>query len=186
MTLKCNGWPQKAINRAPLLYYVKLCASFQIYRWIQTGDTVRKRLTRVKSGDFFVPCDPEIWCMTLENKGEFQSEKWIQTAVTAQKRSIQAQIVDFFVHVTLKFDKWHWKTLRDKIDDYFVSSDLKIWQMTLKNNRPPLLCYFKLCASFCIHWWNQIGVAVRKCPIWVKIVFPAVWPWNLTDDLEKQ
>ena len=26
--------------------------------------------------------------------------------------------------------------------------DLEIWQMTLINNRAPLLCYFKLCASF--------------------------------------
>ena len=40
--------------------------------------------------------------------------------------------------------------------------DLEIWGMTLKNNTPPLLCYFKLCASFLSHWWN------------------------LTDDLQKQ
>ena len=46
--------------------------------------------------------------------------------------------------------------------------DLEIWRMTLKNNRAPLLCYFKLCASFCSHWWFQTGVTVRKRPIWVK------------------
>ena len=40
--------------------------------------------------------------------------------------------------------------------------------MTLKNNRGPLLCYFKLCASFHSHWWIQTGVTVRKRPIWVK------------------
>ena len=34
-------------NRAPLLYYTKLCASFQIHRWIQTGVIVRKRLSWV-------------------------------------------------------------------------------------------------------------------------------------------
>ena len=39
-------------NRTPLLYYVKLCVSFQIHRWIQTGVTVRKRWFRVKIGDF--------------------------------------------------------------------------------------------------------------------------------------
>ena len=65
--------------------------------------------------------------------------------------------------------------------------DIEIWRMTLKNNRAPLLCYFKLYASFCSHRWIQAGVTVRKRPIWVKIyVFLAVWPWNLTDDLEKQ
>ena len=38
----------------------------------------------------------------------------------------------------------------------------------LENNRAPLLFYFKLCASFRSHWWNQTGVTVRKRPIWVK------------------
>ena len=40
--------------------------------------------------------------------------------------------------------------------------------MTLKNNRAPLLRYFKLCAAFRSHWWIQAGVRVRKRPIWVK------------------
>ena len=49
-------------NRAPLLYYIKLCASFQIHRWIQTGVTVRKRSIQVKIGNF--------WChVTLKFDG---------------------------------------------------------------------------------------------------------------------
>ena len=51
-------------NEAPLLYYVKLCASFQSHQWIQTGVTVRKRSIRDKIGDFFVPCDLQIRWMT--------------------------------------------------------------------------------------------------------------------------
>ena len=51
---------------------------------------------------------------------------------------------------------------------YFEPCDLEIWRMTLKNNRAPLLCYFKLCAAFRTHWWIQTGVTVRKRPIWVK------------------
>ena len=54
-------------NRAPLLYYIKLCASFQSYGWIQTGVTVRKRSIRVKNRQFFVLCDLQIWRMTLKN-----------------------------------------------------------------------------------------------------------------------
>ena len=46
--------------------------------------------------------------------------------------------------------------------------DLEIWRMTLQNNRAPLLCYFKLCASFRSHWWIQTSITVRKRPIWVK------------------
>ena len=40
-------------NRAHLLHYIKLCASFQIYQWIQTGVTVWKCLIWVKMDDFF-------------------------------------------------------------------------------------------------------------------------------------
>ena len=58
--------------------------------------------------------------------------------------------------------------------------------MTLKNNRTPLLCCFKLCASFDSHRWNQTKVTVRKRSIWVKIseLLSRVtlkfdgWPWK--------
>ena len=82
-------WITSENNRAPFLYCVKLCASFQVYWWIQTGVTVRKRPIRVKIGYFFVPCDIEIWWMTLKNNSSpllcyvklcasFHHYKWIQ------------------------------------------------------------------------------------------------------------
>ena len=52
---------------------------------------------------------------------------------------------------------------------FFSPCDLEIWWMTPKNNRAPLLCYFKLFASFRSHWWIQTGVTVRKRLIWVII-----------------
>ena len=74
-----------------------------------------------------------------------------------------------------------------QIRRFLEPCDLEIWPMTLQNNRAPLLCYFKLCASFCSHWWIKTWVIIRKRPIWVKFNdFSAVWPWNLMDDLEKQ
>ena len=42
---------------------------------------------------------------------------------------------------------------------FFEACDLAIWRMTLKNNRAPLLFYFKLCASFGGHWCIQICVS---------------------------
>ena len=39
-------------NRAPLLCYFSLCASFHSHRWIQTGVTIRKRPISVKTGNF--------------------------------------------------------------------------------------------------------------------------------------
>ena len=54
-------------NRASLVFYFKLCASFHNHWSIQTWVTVRKHPIWVKIGDFFVPCDLEIWRMTLKN-----------------------------------------------------------------------------------------------------------------------
>ena len=152
-----NWWITKKNNRAPLLYYVKLCASLQIHRWSHTWVTVRKRSIRVKIGDFFVPRDLDIRWMTLKNNrapllyyiklcAAFQSHWYIQTGLTVRKRAI-----------------------RVKIGIFFVPHDLKNWWMTLKNYRAPLLCCFKLCASFHSHWWIQTGVTVWKRPNWVKI-----------------
>ena len=211
-------------NRAPLLYYIKHCASFQSHQWIQTGITVRKCSIRVKIGYLFCvtlkfggwpwksighisystsifehhfkefklewrsgnaqfvsksaifwPRDLEIWRMILINNrwtlpyhikqcASFQSHRWIQTGVTVRKRPIEVR------------NRW-----------FSVPCDLEIWLMTLKNNRAPLLCYFKLCASFHSHLWIQTGVTVRKHPLCKnRRFFLTVWPWNLTDDLEKQ
>ena len=55
-----------------------------------------------------------------------------------------------------------------QIRRFLEPCDLEIWRMTFKNNRAPLLCYFKLCAAFRAQWWIQTGVTVRKRPIWVK------------------
>ena len=44
-------WMTSKNNRALLLYYVKLCALFQIHWWIQTGFTVQKRSIWVEIGD---------------------------------------------------------------------------------------------------------------------------------------
>ena len=70
---------------------------------------------------FFVPCDLEIWWMTLKNNraplpyyvklcASLQSHWWIQTWVTVLKRSLWVKIGDFLSCVTLKFDRGHWKT----------------------------------------------------------------------------
>ena len=45
-------WMTPKNNRAPLLHYIKLCASFQIHQWIPTGVTVRKHSVWVKIDDF--------------------------------------------------------------------------------------------------------------------------------------
>ena len=122
---------------------------------------------------FLEPCDLEIWWMTPKNNrtpllcyfkpcAAFCSYWWIQTRVTVRKRPIWVKFDDFWA-------VWPWN-----------------WRMTLQNNRAPLLCYFKLCASIHSHWWIQTGVTIRKPTIWVKfddffshvtLKFDA-WPWK--------
>ena len=96
----CNlelWWMTSKNNRTPLLYHVKLCASFQSHWWIQTGVVVRKCSIWVKIGDFLsCVCDLEIWRMNLKNHTapllcyvklctSFHNHLWNQTVVTVQK-----------------------------------------------------------------------------------------------------
>ena len=161
--------------RAPILHYVKLCASSQTPRWIKTGVTVRKRSIRVKICDFFVPCHLDIWWMTLKNNmtlllcyiklyASFQSHRWIQTGVTVRKRSIRVKIGDFVSPVTLKFGGWPWNKIGHLfyVASSFVHHFIAIAELKLK---------------------LQSGNAQFGSK---STIFLAVWPWNFTNDLEKQ
>ena len=165
-------------NRVPILYYVKLCASFQSHQWIQTGVTVRKRPIWVKMSDFFVPCNLENWRMTWKAIGHL------------------FYTTSSFVHHFKAIGEFKLELLSgnarfgSKPAIFFVPLDLEIWRMPLKNNRAPPLCYFKLCASFHCHLWIKYGVTVGKRPIWVKIVIFFIrvnlkfdWrPWKTVGD----
>ena len=174
MTLKFDGWPWKTIGH---LFYAT--SSF-VHHFIAIGQfklelRVRKRQIWVKIGHFFVPCDLEIWRMTLKNNrapllcyfklcASFHSHRSIQTGVTVRKRQIWVKIGHFLSRVTLKFDRWPWKTTGhlSYATSSFVHHFIAICQF-----KPEL----------------QSGNAT----FWSKsAIFCPVWPWNLTDDLEKQ
>ena len=147
-------------NRAPLLCYFKLCASFHTHWWIQIWVTVRKHSIRVKSND----C---LSCVTSKFYG------WPSTRQIWGIWKLQPA----YRPETPNLGQNRW---------CFVPCDLEIWWMTLKNNRASLVCCFKLCATFHSHRWIQTGVTVRKRPIWVKfddflsyvtLKFDG-WPWK--------
>ena len=157
-------------KRAPLLRNIKHCASYHHHMWIKTGVTVRKQLSGVMTSvtlTFDLDLLPPLLCYFNLCK-TFQRHWWFKTGVTVRKRSIRLKICDFLSRVTLKFDRWPKKT----IGHLFPG---------------PLLCYFKIWASFYSHLWSQTGVTVWKISIWVKLEhFLVLWPWNLMNDLEKQ
>ena len=120
------GWPWNLMDDlekfwAHLLYYTKLCASYQILQWIRTE-------------------------------------------VRVLKRSIRVTIDDFLSHVTLKFDGWPWKTMGHLF--YTLSS---------------FVHHLKTMVELKLELQSGNAQFGSKSAI-----FCPVWPWNLTDDLEKQ
>ena len=139
-------------NRTPLLCYFKLCASFRSHWWFQTGVTVRKRLIWW----FFLA----VWPCSLTDNLEKQ---WGTSSMLLQALCI--------ISYPLVNSNWSYSPETPNLGQirrFLEPCDIAIWRMILKNNRAPLPCYFKLCASFRSHWWIQNGVTVQKRPIWVK------------------
>ena len=139
-------------SRALLLYYIKLCASFQTHWWIQTAVTVQKHSIWFKVGDF-------LSCGTLKFD-------WWPWQTIGHLFYTSSSFVNYFKAIS-EF-KLEWQSgnaqFRSK-SVIFVPCDLEIPWMTLKNNRAPLLCYFKIWESFHSHLWIRTGVTVRKIPI---------------------
>ena len=94
----------------------------------------------------------------------FQIHWWIQTGFTVQKGSIRVQIGDMLSCVTLKFDGWPWKTIGHL---YYATSSF--------------VQHFVPISEFKLELQSGNAQFGSK---WT--IFLAVWPSNLTDDLEKQ
>ena len=109
-------------NRALLLHYVKLCASFQIHRWIQTRVTVRKRLIRVEIGDI-------LSCGTLKFDGwhwktkghlfytrssfvhHFKSIGEVELELQCGNSQFGSKLAIFFVPCDFEIVGWPWKII---------------------------------------------------------------------------
>ena len=162
-------------NRAPLLYYIKLCVSFQIHRWIQTEVTLQKRSIRVEIGDFLslvtLKLDGWPWkttghlfFTTSSFVHHFKSIGELKLKVRVQKRSIWVKIGNFLSRVTFKFDGCPWKTIGHLF--YIASS---------------FVHHFTAISEFKLEL--QSGNAESGSNL---TIFKAMRPWNLTDDLAKQ
>ena len=124
---------------------------------------------------FFVPCDLEIWWITLKSNqttflccfklcASFHSHRWIKTKVTVRKRSVRVKIDNSLSRVTLKFNRWPWKTIGH------------IFFATLS-----FVHHFKAIGEF------KLTLQSGNAPFRSKLaIFCPVWPWKLKDDLEKQ
>ena len=161
-------------NRAPLQCYFKLCASFRSHWWFQTG--VSPETPNLgQNRRFLEPCDLATWRMTLKYNrapflcyfklyASFHSHRWIKAGVTDRKRQIWVKNINFFSRVTLQFDVLPWKTIGNLFNatSSFVHHFVAIGDLKLE---------------------LQSGNAQFGSS---STIFRAAWPWNLTDDLQKQ
>ena len=155
VTLKFDGWPWKSIGHlfyttSSFLHHFKAISKFQLEfksESVQFGST----------STIFLAVWPRNLTDDLE-KQQGTSSILHQALCIISKPSVNSN--------------WCYSPETPNLGQnrrIFVPCDLEIWWMTLKNNRAPLLCYFKPCASFQSHLWIQTGVRVRKGPFWVKI-----------------
>ena len=136
-------------NRAPLLYYIKLCASFWSHGWIQIGVTVRKRSIRVKIGNFLpsVTLKFDRWPWKSIGHLSYGASSFVHCfiAIGKFKLELQSGNAQFGSKSTFLLAVWPWNVTND-----------------LENNRAALLSNIQLCVSFHHHMWIQTGVTVRK------------------------
>ena len=157
-------------NKARFLINIKLCASFHRHMWIQTGVTVRKPVNWVLTSvtlTFYLWPWPFVW------------------------QSLLALVITPANFMMIRLWKRNEKGVRDGWTDEQTDGQIETFidcLVTTKNNRKPLVCYFKLCAPFHSYRWIKTGVTVWKRPIrrQNRRYFCPMWRWNLTDDLEKQ
>ena len=154
-------------NRAPLLYCVKLCASFQGHRSILTGVTVRKRSIWVKIGYFSsrVTFKFDRWPWKPIGHLFYATSSFMHNFITigesdacySPETSNLGEYGCFFGRVTFKCDRWSWKTIGhiSSATSSFVHHFIAI-------------CEFELELKSGNGW------------IW----FWPLWPWPLTSDLD--
>ena len=149
--------------RAPLLYCTKLCASFQIHRWIQLRVTVRKRSIWVKMGNFLSR-------VTLK----FDGWPW--------------KTIGHLFYATLSF-LYHFVP----IDEFKLELQSGNAQFGSFYGWPSKTTghLFYATSSFVYHFVAigefKFELQSRNAQFGSNAtIFRVVWPWNLTDDLAKQ
>ena len=167
--------------RAHLLYYIKLCVSFQIHRWIQIDISLRKRSIRVEIGEFLSLVTLKFDLKTQKGTSSIllQALCIISQPSVNSNWSYSQKKAQFGSKLTIVLAVWLWNLMDDlqkqlgtssmllqalcsilyplvnsnwsyspetpnlgQIRQFVEPCDLEIWEVTLQNNRAPLLCYF--------------------------------------------
>ena len=112
-------------NKAPLLYYVKLCASFQIHSWSQTWVTAWKHLSRVKIGDFLsrMTLKIDVWPWKTIGHLSYAASTFVHHFIAngAFKLELQSGNAQFGSKSTIFLAVWPWY-LTDNFEEQWGTS----------------------------------------------------------------
>ena len=170
VTLKFDRWPWKTIGH--LSYATSSCGHhFIAISEFKLEFRVRKRSIRVKIVDFLAPVTLKFdrWHWKTIGHLSYATSSFVHhfRAISEIKLELQsgnAQFGSKSARVTLKFDEWPWKS----IGHLFYASSSYVHHFVT-------ICEFKLKL--------QSGIAKFGSHL---AIFGPLWPWNLTDDIEKQ
>ena len=174
MTLQFDIWPWKTIGR---IFYAT--SSF-VHHFITIGEFKLELQSGnaqfgSKSTIFFsrVTLQLDVWPWKTIGHLCYATSSFVHHFVAISEFKLELQSGNaqfgsksmiFFSRVNLKFDRWHWKT----IGHLFNATSSFVHHLVV-------ICEFKL--------ELQSGNAQFGSN---STIFRAVWPWNLTDDLQKQ
>ena len=159
-------WMTLKNNRAPLLSNIKLYASFHHHMWIQTGVTVRKRLSWVVTS---VTLTFDLWPWPFA-----WTLRW-SLVITPEN----------FMMI------WWWEHSQKGVTDRRTDGQTENTICRAAWSQLTIGHLFYATSSFVQHF-----VAIGEFKLELQsgnvqsgsnlTIFRAVWPWNLTDDLQKQ
>ena len=162
-------------NKAPLLHYIKLCASLQIHWWIQTGVTARKCSIRIKIGDFLsrVTLKFDGWPWKIIGHLFYTTLSFVQhfKAIGIFKLELQSRNAQFGSKLAIFCPGWPWKSMYDLQNQQGTSSILRQALCIISN---PL-----------VNSNLSYSLETPKSGKDLRFFCPA-WPWKLMFDLEKQ
>ena len=162
-------------NNRALLYYVKLCASFQIHWWIQTGFTVQKRSIQVDIGDMLsrVTLKFDGWPWKTIEHLFYATSSFVQhfVAIGEFKLELQSGNAQSGSNSTIFIAVRPWNLTNNFANQQGISS--------------------MLLHALCIILYPLVNSNLSYSPETLNLVpnrrfFSAVWPRNSTDDPQKQ
>ena len=191
-------WMTLENNRAPLLYYIKLCASFQSHGWFQTGLQSDNALFGSKSMFLFL-CDlvrpsnltqigfeslifQPVWSWNLMDdlEKQWRTSSILRLAlciisyllISEFKLGLQSGNAQFGSKSAFFCPVWPWN-LMDDLEKQQSTSSIHVLYALCIISKPSVNSNWSFSKEM-TKFGSKSAICCR------------VWPWNLIDDLEKQ